>query len=269
MLKNKIIVLTGATDGIGKRTAFMLAQNRANLILHGKNLEKGNRIKNEIIQKTNNKNVNYFNADFTSFHQIKILSEAIHKQYPHIDILINNAGIYENEKVYLENGIEKNFMVNHLAGFSLSLQLLDLLKKATHARIVNVSSMIHADSIDFENLNAEKYYSGDHAYSLTKLCNILFTYELSDILKDEKITVNALHPGVINTKLLRAGWGAMGSSVDEGAKRIFYLAHSAKLKKSSGKYFMNDLPIRSAAISYDKSIRRKLWDISLNYANYK
>jgi len=259
MLKNKIIVLTEATDGIGKRTAFMLAQNGVNLILHGKNIEKGNHIKNEIIQKTNNKNVNYFNADFTSFHQIKTLSEAIHKQYPYIDILINNAGIYESEKIYLENGIEKNFMVNHLAGFSLTLQLLDLLKKATHARIINVSSMIHTGRIDFENLNAEKYYSGDHAYSLTKLCNILFTYELSDILKDEKITVNALHPGVINTKLLRAGWGAIGSSANEGAKRIFYLAHSAKLKNSSGKYFMNDHPIRSAAISYNKSIRKKLW----------
>ncbi|MEA3317958.1 MAG: SDR family NAD(P)-dependent oxidoreductase [Bacteroidota bacterium] len=267
MLKNKIILLTGATDGIGKQAAFMLAQNGANLIIHGKEIEKGNKIKEDIIKKTGNNNISYFNADFTFFSEIEILSKIIHKQFPHIDILINNAGIYENEKIILNNGVEKNFMVNYLAGFSLTLNLLDLLKKSINARIINVSSMIHANSIDFENLNAEKYYSGDNAYSLTKLCNILFTYELSDILKPENITVNALHPGVINTKLLKKGWGAFGNSVDEGAKHILYLAKSEDVENTSGKYFMNDKPTKSAAISYNKLIRKKLWNLSLKYVN--
>ncbi|MEN8153402.1 MAG: SDR family NAD(P)-dependent oxidoreductase [Acidobacteriota bacterium] len=265
MLKNKIVLLTGATDGIGKQTAYKLAQNGVNLIMHGKNIEKGNKIKDEIIHKTQNKNVYYFNADFTSFPEIKNFSYEIHKKVSHIDILINNAGIYEDKKIILKNGIEKNFMVNHLAGFSLTLSLLDLLKKTVGARIINVSSMIHAHSIDFENLNAEKYYSGDNAYSLSKLCNILFTYELSDIFKNSNIIINALHPGVINTKLLRAGWGAMGSSADEGAERIFYLVNSEDVENTGGKYFMNDNSIRSAEISYNKSIRKKLWNLSLEY----
>ncbi len=265
MLHDKIILLTGATDGIGKETAFLLAQNRANLILHGKNIEKGNTLKKELIQKTNNQNISYFNADFTSFDEIKTFSDAVHKQYSHIDILINNVGIFEITKIILDNGLEKNFMVNHLASFSLSLHLLDLLKKSKAARIINVSSMIHANSIDFENLNAEKHYSGEQAYSLSKLCNVLFTYELDDILKDENSTVNTLHPGVINTKLLKAGWGAMGDSVKEGAKRIFYLAHSARLENSSGHYYVNDKPTKSTAISYDKSIQKKLWKISTKY----
>ncbi|MCK5836804.1 MAG: SDR family NAD(P)-dependent oxidoreductase [Desulfobacula sp.] len=267
MLKNKIILLTGATDGIGKHTAFMMAQNGAVLLLHGKNFEKGDKIRHEIIKKTQNKNVYYFNADFRSFTAINKLSSEIHKQFSHIDILINNAGIYENKKIILKNGFEKNFMVNYLASFFLTIKFLDLLKNAPDARIINVSSMVHADSIDFENLNGEKFYSGNNAYSLTKLCNILFTYELDDRLKNKKITVNALHPGVINTKLLKKGWGAIGSSPTDGAKRIFYLADASKSASVSGKYFMNDNSVKSTEISFDKNIRKKLWDLSLNFIN--
>lgn len=265
MLKNKIVLLTGATDGIGKQTAFELAEKNAILLMHGKNIEKGLKIKDEIILKSGNKNVQYFNADFTSFAEIKQFSENIRNNFSHIDILINNAGIYENQKNILDNGIEKNFMVNHLAMFSLTLELLNLLKKSENARIINVSSMVHANDIDFDNLNGEKYYSGSDAYSLTKLCNILFTLELSFMLKNENITVNALHPGVINTKLLKAGWGAMGSSTSEGAKRILYLANSNEIKNITGKYFMNDKITKPANICDDENIRKKLWEISMEY----
>ena len=269
MLKNKIILLTGATDGIGKQTAFEFAKKNAVLLMHGKNSNKGYKIRDEIIAKTENKNIFYFNADFSSFKEIEELSKNVHEKFSHIDVLINNAGIYESEKIILNNGIEKNFMVNHLAAFSLTFQLLDLLRKSNKARIINVSSMIHASNIDFENLNGEKYYSGDNAYSLTKLCNILFTYELSSELKDKNITVNALHPGVINTKLLRAGWGGFGNSTTEGAKRILYLADSDNVEKISGKYFMNDSLTKSSDITYDEIIRKRLWNISLKYLNYK
>jgi len=267
MLDDKIILLTGATDGIGKETAFLLAEKNAVLLIHGKNKKKGDVLRNEIISKTGNTNIYYFNADFSSFKEINELVNSIHNQFSHIDILINNAGVYEKEKVILDNGIEKNFMVNHLASFSLTLQLLNLLKKSGNARIINVSSMIHASSLDFENLNGEKYYSGDTAYSLTKLCNILFSNELSSRLIDDNITINSLHPGVINTKLLRAGWGAIGNSANEGAKRIYYLANSKDVKNISGKYFVNDKPTKATSISYDKTIRKELWDISLKYIN--
>jgi NAD(P)-dependent dehydrogenase (short-subunit alcohol dehydrogenase family) len=156
-------------------------------------------------------------------------------------------------------------MINHLAPFSLTHQVLDLLYQSKKARIINVSSMIHSHSIDFDNLNGEKFYSGDNAYSLTKLMNILFTYALSEKLQKSAITVNALHPGVINTKLLRAGWGAMGGDAIEGAQRIFYLAHSEKLTGITGKYFMNDKATPSAPISYDKTVQKRLWEISDAY----
>jgi retinol dehydrogenase 12 len=269
MLKDKVVLITGATDGIGKQTAFLLAQNGATLIIHGKNIKKGINLRDEIIKNTNNSNIFYCNGDFTSFEEINKLSDEIHKQFKHIDILINNAGVYENEKIILKNGLEKNFMVNHLSSFLLTLNLLDLLKKKSNTKIINISSMIHANSLDFENLNGEKYYSGDSAYSITKLCNILFTYELSDRLKNEKITVNAMHPGVINTKLLRAGWGAMGSLPIEAAKRILYLADSEEVEYISGKYFVNNKSTSSTEISYDKIIRKKLWKISMEKTKFK
>ncbi len=268
-MQNKIILLTGATDGIGKRTALRLAEKGTTLLMHGKDSKKGNKIKEEIITRTKNQNVFYFNADFCSFDEINELSNAIHQRFSQIDILINNAGIYEKEKIILKNGIEKTFMVNYLAPFFLSLQLLDLLKISGNARILNVSSMIHASSIDFENLNGEKQYSGEEAYSLSKLCNVLFTYKLSSLLDKENISVNTLHPGVINTKLLKAAWGAFGSTTEEGAKRILYLTYADTIQNNSGGYYMNDVKTKSSPISYDKEVQNKLWDISLKWANIK
>ena len=266
MLANKTILLTGATDGIGYQTAIELAKMNPVLILHGKNETKGEKIKNQLIGGSGNKKIYYFNADLSSFTQIDAFIDKIKGKFDHIDILINNAGIYEANKMILENGFEKTFMVNYLSAFHLTLRLLDLLKKSPCAKIINLSSMVHAGSIDFANLNGEKSYSGDSAYSLSKLCNILFTYELAEKLQDEKITVNALHPGVINTKLLRAGWGAMGASATEGAQRILFLVKDIG-KTITGKYFEYDKETRSAAISYDKKIRKELWNISLSWTN--
>lgn len=266
MLTNKTILLTGATDGIGYQTAIELAKMNPVLILHGKDATKGESIKNQLISDSGNKQIHYFNADLSSFAQINAFIDKIKGQFSHIDILINNAGIYEADKIILENGFEKTFMVNYLSAFHLTLRLLDLLRKSPSAKIINVSSMVHAGSIDFSNLNGNKSYSGDSAYSLSKLCNILFTYELAEKLKDERITVNALHPGVINTKLLRAGWGAMGSSATEGAQRILFLVKDVD-ETLTGKYFEHDRETKSADISYDQKTRKDLWNISLSWIN--
>jgi len=265
MLSGKIILLTGATDGIGLQTANDLAGLNPVLILHGKNADKGKKLKESLVAQTGNNNIYYFNADLSSFKDIENFAETVKNEFSRIDIIINNAGIYESKKIILDTGQEKTFMVNYLSAFVLTLQLLDLLKKSDSGKIINVSSMVHASTIDFENLNGEKFYSGDAAYSLSKLCNILFTYKLADLLKKDNISVNALHPGVINTKLLRAGWGPFGASASEGAARIMFLIRLNQ--KISGKYFENDKDTTSAAVSYDKSIQDKLWNYSVEKAN--
>jgi NAD(P)-dependent dehydrogenase (short-subunit alcohol dehydrogenase family) len=265
MLSNKIILLTGGTDGIGLQVARELAKQNANLIIHGKNPDKGNKIKEELILESGNSKIHYYNADLTSFDEIQTFTAKIINDFNKLDILINNAGIYEANKKILKNGVEKTLMVNYLSAFVLTLKLLSLIKKGENPKIINVSSMVHASSIDFDNLNGEKSYSGDTAYSLSKLCNILFTYKLADDLQKDKIAVNALHPGVINTKLLRAGWGAFGASTSEGASRIMYLVKINNFV--SGKYFENDVETHSSAVSYNKEIQKKLWNYSYKTVN--
>lgn len=261
----RTILITGSTDGIGMQTAFDLAKQGHEIIIHGRNESRGTDILNKLKFQTGNDKLHYLNADLTDFSAIHEMAGNIKTKFNKIDVLINNAGVYDNQRVILANGYEKTFMVNHLSHFSLTLQLLDLLKNAEAARIVNVSSMAQTGSIDFDNLNGEKYYDGYNAYALSKLENVLFTYKLARGLKNTGITVNALHPGVISTKLLHTGWGSGGAPVDTGSKTSVFVAMSGSLTGKTGLYFVNAKEQRSSSISYDKKIQDRLWEISLKY----
>ena len=260
-MKNKIVFITGSTDGIGRQTALELARMGATILLHGRNQEKAKVVLKEIKDTTKNENVKIFTADLASQSRIRSMTEEIHKQCDRIDIMINNAGVFLTNRRTTEDGLEMTFAVNHLAPFLLTLLLLDLIEKGAPSRVINVSSMAHSSAIDFNNLQGEKGHSGYEAYSLSKLCNILFTYELAERLEGKGITVNCLHPGVINTKLLRAGWGG-GSPVTEGSKTSVYLASAPELDTVSGKYFVNKAQAKSSSISYDRDVGKRLWKIS-------
>jgi NAD(P)-dependent dehydrogenase (short-subunit alcohol dehydrogenase family) len=261
----KTILITGATDGIGKQTAFELAGMGHEIILHGRNESRGKLVKEDIIRQTGNRNIQCVTADFTDFSEIKKLAENIKLNHKKLDVLLNNAGVMAPELVILPNGFEKTFMVNHLAPFALSLQLLDLVFNSTEGRVVNVSSRAQATSIDFDNLNGEKYYDSYNAYALSKLGNVLFTYELARKIKKSHVTVNALHPGVINTKLLQAGWGIGGLPAKKGAGTTVYVSVSPELNGKSGLYFVNLEEQRSSAISYDQKIQKRMWELSLEF----
>jgi NAD(P)-dependent dehydrogenase (short-subunit alcohol dehydrogenase family) len=261
-IKDKIILITGSTDGIGKQTALDLAEMGATIIVHGRD---GNRTKNvasELKESTGNPSIDFFVADFYSLEEVKKLSGELHAKYNKIDVLINNAGVYMNRKELSKEGYEMTFAVNHLAHFLLPHLLMDLIDKSANGRIVNVASMAHAYEMDFDNLQGEKLYTGYTAYSYSKLFNILFTYRLARELKDKRVTANCLHPGVIKTKLLRAGWGMGGSPVTTGSITSVYLASSPEVEHVTGKYFANCRPVASSPISYDPRIQDKLWQIS-------
>ena len=167
------------------------------VIIHGRN---NRRITEALKDFTLRENILSISGDLSVQSEIHTMANNLYSLVSKIDVLINNAGIYQHNKEITPDGLEKTFAVNHMAPFILTNLLLEFLKNSKEPRIVIVSSMIHSGSIDFTNFQGEKYFNGSNAYSLTKLCNILFTYKLADILKDQNITSNCLHPGVINTK---------------------------------------------------------------------
>ena len=258
----KVILVTGATDGIGKQTALELAQMGHKVLVHGRNKAKSETAADAIREMSGNENVEAVQADLTDFKAIKALAEEVKSRYNRLDVLLNNAGVFENERIILPNGLERTFMVNHVAPFTLTLELLDLLKNTPTARVVNVSSMAQSGSIDFDNLNGEKYFDPYNAYAVSKLENVLFTYKLARMLKDENVTANCLHPGVINTKLLHAGWGMGGVSVHQGAQTSVFAAVSPEMEGKTGLYLVNQKPAKSVAISYDKKVQERLWETS-------
>jgi NAD(P)-dependent dehydrogenase (short-subunit alcohol dehydrogenase family) len=190
------------------------------------------------------------------------MAGTVSREFSGLNILINNAGVFEHERILTADGIEQTFAVNHLAGFLLTGLLLDVLKGNSPARIINVSSMTHSSSMNFDNLQGEKHYSGYEAYAASKLANILFSFFLAERLKDSGVTVNCLHPGVINTKLLNAGWGMCGTSVEQGAETSVYLASSPDVEGLTGGYYRDRRPAPPEKICGDRKIQDRLWKLS-------
>lgn len=262
-MQNKIVLITGSTDGIGKQTACELAEMGATVIIHGRNKQKCSDTISWIKNKYKKAKLDCITADLSSLQQVRDMAAIFKSKYTKLDVLINNAGVYMHEKVLSVDGYEMTFAVNHLAHFLLINLLLHDLKKSESARIINVSSIAHTRAaIDFNNLNSENYFDGYYTYSLSKLANILFTYELAERLIGDKITANALHPGVISTKLLQTGFNISGASLKEGAATSVYLASSDEVENLSGKYFIKSAESLSSPLSYSKDYQKKMWEVS-------
>ncbi len=264
-LRGKVMLVTGSTDGIGKETALELARRGATVILHGKDLGRCQRVLDEAVRATRNRSLGCFAADLASLSEVRKLAEDIIGQYERLDVLINNAGVFMPTRVLSRDGYEMTFAVNHLAPFLLTHLLLDLLKKSAPSRVITVASVAHQRAkLDLDNLQGEKHFTGYGAYALSKLGNILFTYELAERLQGSGVTAFCLHPGSIGTKLLREGCGGMsGGTVKQGADTPVYLASaSGEVDAMSGKYFFQRKVDRPTPMAEDTSLRRRFWDAS-------
>ncbi len=260
-MHNKICLVTGATDGIGKITVRELAKAGATVIGVGRDPAKIQATIAEIGKTPGS--VEFLTADLSSQAQIRALAEIFQSKYGRLDVLVNNAGALFNAYRETVDGIEMTFALNHLSYFLLTNLLLNTLSPT--ARIINVASNAHEGStINFDDFGYKRSYSAWTAYGASKLANILFTNELARRLQGKKVTTNALHPGFVNTNFQRAaGLNMRGPlSPEEGADTQIWLATAPEVEKITGKYFVRRRDTRSSEISYDKSVARRLWDTS-------
>jgi NAD(P)-dependent dehydrogenase (short-subunit alcohol dehydrogenase family) len=256
-----IVLVTGATDGIGRETALALARQGCHVIIHGRSKSRAESARLWIEQhaQTSHVKVDAVAGDLAVLREVRALASEMTARYGHLDVLVNNAGIYANEPMLTIDGWESTFGVNHIAPFVLTHGLMRLLEAAPAPRVINVSSVAHSrgrlEPTTFRSLDRFEPY---HAYAQSKLANILFTMELQR--RRPHFAVNALHPGVISTKLLTEGFGVQGpDSVAEGAATSVWLASSPAAAKLHGTYCVRSHPTTPSTLARDPELARTLW----------
>ncbi len=269
----KTIVITGATSGIGYEAAKAFAKAGHRVIFLARNLKTAPQIKSELGQ-VGGPEADFVICDLASFTSIRAAVMQVMEKYPVIDVLVNNAGVWEMEAKESVDGIEMNFAVNHLAPFLLTNLLLPALKQSAEARIVNTSSMAHRRNILYlEDLEfRHQPYDGIATYSQSKLCNLLFTLQLQQVLKGSKVTANSVHPGYVKTKLFnnmgKRDWSNVPDAAD-GARSTVFAALSPTLIGISGKYFYHEREDQCTELARDPLIAQQLWDKSMAYVGLK
>lgn len=260
----KTILITGATDGIGKLTAIDLAAryDDATIIIHGRNSVKLDKIITQIKQTTSNKNIDGHIADFSSLREVKHFAAEVLSKHDRIDILINNAGAGTTPSRTGKDGTEIRLTVNYLAPVVLTTQLLPALRKAAPSRVINVSSAGQS-AIHFDDIFLEKHFDSYRAYTQSKLALVMYTFDLAEQLKRDNITVNTLHPGTyLDTNMVReAGVSPLGTA-QSGADAIVYLATAKTLEGVTGKYFNVRKEATAHAQAYDVAARKRLREIT-------
>jgi NAD(P)-dependent dehydrogenase (short-subunit alcohol dehydrogenase family) len=268
-LQGKTVLITGATDGLGKTVARMAAEEGADLLLHGRDAKKGEAMMAELKAAGAKGRFEFYRADLAALEEVRTLGREVLARHPRIDVLINNAGVGlfgGGGRQQSRDGYELHFQVNYLAPFLLTHLLLPAVRAAAPSRIVNVSSLGQAP-IDFADVQLERSYSGMQGYCQSKLAQIMFTTDLAERLAGSGVTVTALHPGTfMNTNMVVGQGMAPQSRVEDGAEAVFRLAFSPELEGQTGGFYNQKEPGRPHAQASDPVARRRLWDLSAQLA---
>ncbi|XP_067861837.1 retinol dehydrogenase 12-like [Heptranchias perlo] len=272
-LDGKTVLITGANTGIGKETAKDLGKRGAHIIIGCRDTEKGDAAAKEIIEESGNPNIVVKKLDLADTKSIREFAAQINNEEKQINILINNAGVMMCPYSKTVDGFEMQLGVNHLGHFLVTYLLIDLIKRSSPARIINVSSTAHkVGTINFEDLNSEKSYNSMKAYAQSKLANILFTSELARKLEGTDVLAFSLHPGVVRTELsrhlsaaARFGMAMMRpftKSPTSGAQTTVYCAVAQGLEWETGQYFSDCSRADCSHAATNDEAAKKLWDVS-------
>jgi len=278
-MKNKIVLITGGTDGIGKETALGLAKLGATVVVVGHHRERGESAVRDIQDQSGNQNVYLMLADLSKIAEVRQLASSFQEKYGRLDVLINNAISIHRKREETVDGFEKTFAVGHLAPFLLTNLLLPTLQASAPARIVNMTSDGHnMANLDLDDLQSKNWYRGVDIYMRAKLANLLFTYELARRLEGTGVTVNAAEPGSADTTMMRATkpdmlppavrvmWPIIKRTLGTSAQAALvpiHLASSPELETISGQYIGVKLkPGKSSDASHDVELARRLWSAS-------
>jgi NAD(P)-dependent dehydrogenase (short-subunit alcohol dehydrogenase family) len=264
-MREKTVLITGSTDGVGRKVAIEMGKLGARVLVHGRDSARAREVVADIARSGGT--AEFYPADLSSLAEVRALAAVVGQDHQRLDILINNAGIGTRtsgpQRRTSADGHELRFAVNYLAGFLLTRLLLPLIRSSTPARIVNVASAGQAP-IDVDDVMLTRSYDGGQAYMQSKLAQVMFTIDLAQELAGSGITVNCLHPATyMATTMVREAGVSPISTVEEGAEAILNLAVSPALEGRSGLYFNRKQETRANAQAYDKAARKRLHELAL------
>jgi NAD(P)-dependent dehydrogenase (short-subunit alcohol dehydrogenase family) len=263
MADGKTVLITGSTDGVGRCVAGLLAKSGANVLVHGRDRDRGESLVAEISRQGGQ--ARFYQADLSLLAEVRHLAQAIQRDQARLDVLINNAGIGtggRGQRQTSADGHELRFAVNYLSVFLLTRLLLPLLKASTPGRIVNVSS-VGQQIIDFDDVMLTRGYSGVRAYCQSKLAEVMLTFDLAEELKNSNVTATCLHPATyMDTTMVRMDGISPVSSVEDGAAPILHLATSPETEGKTGLYFDRFRASRAHPQAYDIAARARLRALS-------
>jgi NAD(P)-dependent dehydrogenase (short-subunit alcohol dehydrogenase family) len=266
-LEQQTILITGASDGLGRALAKAVAGAGATVLAHGRDEARGRETVRQIVRETDNRDVHWLRANLASLDEVRGLADQVIAEYQELHGLVNNAGIGttlpgDGARMESRDGYELRFAVNYLAGYLLTRRLIPLLERSGPARIVNVASAGQAP-IDFGDVMLERHYSGLQAYGQSKLAQVMFTFDLADELDASAVTANCLHPGTfMPTKMVRAAGVDPVTPLEEGVAATLWLVAEPSLDGVSGRYFNGVREARAINQAYEPEARRRLWELS-------
>ena len=265
-ITDSVVLVTGSTDGIGRETALELARLGARVIVHGRNEARVAQAHHEVRAASHDGAPAPIVADFSSLAQVRAMAAELAARGTAIDVLVNNAGVYMKRRELSVDGIELTLAINHFAHVLLTHLLLESPAGQGISRIVNLSSIAHTRAnVDIEDIeNVQSAFDDYQAYATSKFANVLFTVELARRLRTRGVLVNAVHPGVVSTKLLQTGFDMRGpDSLGKGARTSVMLAVSPELSHVSGAYFVEGREGRMNRYATEGNLSSRYYELSV------